>query len=206
MRQFAKQIFLLIWGIVGCIVIFNAQTPTKVAAQQPTGSIATVTSTPIGAYIIVNFEEQINVRAGPSSYEYPSIGVLLPLQQAPARGVSKGGDWIQIVYMGVPGNVGWVYAPLVELGPPGVILKPVDAPPTPTPIATVAIDPTLAAEYLDQVTPTRLATFTPPPALALPTYSNPSSSPIGVPMGFIILVLFLVGLFGSFISFLRAGR
>jgi len=53
------------------------------------------------------------------------------------------------------------------------------------------------------MTPTRLPTFTPPPALAPPTFEANSGRGGGVPMGLIIFGLAGVGLFGGLISFLR---
>ncbi len=178
-----------------------------VQAQQPTGSIPTVTGTSVGAFITVNSDqEQINVRGGPSTYIYPPIGVLLAGQQAPARGRSPGGDWIQIDYPGVPGSVGWVYAPLVRLSP-GANLQIVEPPPTPTPASTPTIDPTLAAIFIAPETPTRLPTFTPPAApLEIPTFSDATAVPAGVPIGLLIFGFGFVGALGALISFLRGGR
>jgi hypothetical protein len=185
------------------LLLLNVQPIQKVSAQQPTGSIATVTGTPAGAFITVTYSDQINVRSGPSSYWYPAIGVLISQQVAPAIGRSPGGDWIQVVYPGVTGNVGWVYAPLVSLGPPGAVLGIVEPPPTPTPATTPTFDPTLLAEYQPQYTPTRLPTFTAPAALSVPTYETEAASQAGVPMGLVITLLTLIGGFGAFISFLR---
>ncbi len=178
--------------------------PAPAAAQQPTGAVPTVTGTPTGPFITVTYPEQINVRSGPSSYFYPPVGVLLPNQIAPAVGVSPGGEWIQIEYVGVPGNTGWVYAPLVLLSP-GARLKIVEPPPTPTPLTTPTIDPTLAAAFIVPATPTRLPTFTPPAPLPASTFVavTPQSAAGGVPMGLIIISLALVGAFGALISFLR---
>lgn len=205
MRRFFQMMFWLVLALGVLAFLLNVQPPQKVSAQQPTGSIPTVTGTPSGAFITVTNPEQINVRSGPNSYRYPIIGVLLPGETAPALGVSPGGDWIQIIYLGVSGNVGWVYAPLVSLGPPGAYLETVEPPPTPTPLTTPTIDPTLAAEFIPQFTATRLPTFTAPAPLVLPTYEAPAnlSRVIGVPMGLVITVLSLVGAFGALISFLR---
>lgn len=204
-----KRFFQAILGLgltLGVLAfLLNAQPPQKVSAQQPTGSIPTVTGTPSGAFITVTNPEQINVRSGPNSYRYPIIGVLLPGETAPALGRSPGGDWIQIIYLGVAGNVGWVYAPLVSLGPPGTFLETVEPPPTPTPLTTPTIDPTLAAEFIPQFTATRLPTYTAPAPLVLPTYAAEASASrvIGIPMGLVITVFALIGTFGALISFLR---
>jgi uncharacterized protein YraI len=199
LRWLSPFLILLIFFLI----LLNVQPVHKVAAQQPTGSVPTVTGTASGAFITVTYPEQINVRSGPSSYWYPAIGVLLPQQQSPALGRSPGGDWIQIHYPGVPGNVGWVYAPLVSLGPPGVTLRIIEPPPTPTPVTTPTIDPTLAAAFLPQYTPTRAPTFTAPGPLAVPTYETAPAARTVVPMGLIITLLTLIGGFGALISFLR---
>ncbi|MEI7846607.1 MAG: SH3 domain-containing protein, partial [Chloroflexota bacterium] len=180
------------------IVIIYVPAPQKVAAQQPTGSVPTVTSTPTGATIKVTYPEQINVRSGPSSWLYTAIGVLLSGEVAPALGRSPGGDWIEIRYEGVPGSVGWVYAPLVSLSA-NANLPIVDPPPTPTPATTPTIDPTLAAAFIPQFTPTRLPTFTPSGPLVIPTFEVVGPKTGGIPLGLIIVLLTLIGGFGALI-------
>jgi hypothetical protein len=177
-------------------------------AQQPTGSIPTVTGTPEGPYVRVDpsIITQIRVWAGPSSLgEYPAIGILLANETAPALARARGEpDWIQIYYPGVPGSVGWVYALYVSLSP-GANLKTIEVPATPTPFSTPTIDPTLVAAFIGQPTSTRLPTFTPPPPLDLPRFADPiSDTPVtGVPTGFLILSLALFGFLGVVISYLR---
>jgi uncharacterized protein YraI len=204
MKRNGLQVFLGILAFTTALGLFFAPPArTVVLAQQPTGSIPTVTGTPRGAYITVNLDQdQINVRAGPSSYFYPKIGVLLAGQQAPAIGRSPGGDWIQIEYPGVPGSVGWVYAPLVSLSA-GANLPIVEPPPTPTPASTATIDPTLAAAFIVPETPTRLPTFTPPPPLALPTFPPETANANRVPLGFLIFGFGFLGGLGAMISFVR---
>ena len=170
-------------------------------AQIPTVSIPTVTSSPMGASITVTREQdQINVRGGPST-DYPIVGVLIAGQQVPALGRSLGGQWIQVVYPGGPDGVAWVYAPLVEVSGALPVIEP---PPTPTPRTTPTIDPTLAAQFIIEIQPTRLPTFTAPPPLALPTFVDQSSGGVvqRIPMGFLIVGLGVIGLFGMLISFL----
>ncbi len=202
MRRYLKKLFLAVIFILLLIIITYVPVTIKVAAQQPTGSVPTVTSTPMGATIQVTYPEQINVRSGPSSWLYPAVGVLLSGEVAPAIGRSPGGDWIEIHYDGVPGNTGWVYAPLVGLSA-YADLPIIDPPPTPTPATTPTIDPTMAAAFIPQYTPTRLPTFTPPGVLVIPTYQSPGARTAGIPLGLIIVLLLLIGVFGSFISFLR---
>jgi hypothetical protein len=183
--------------------LFYAPATQNVAAQQPTGSIPTVTGTPSGPMVTVTFGEQINVRAGPSSWQYSTIGILLPNQSVPALGRSPGGTWIMIAYPGVPGGVGWVYAPLVSLSPGALPI--IDPPPTPTLAATQTLDPTLVAAYIVPATATRLPTFTPPAPLTIPTYvvEAQTTQAGGLPMGLFIVGLALIGGFGALISFLR---
>jgi len=186
-------------------VLVSVPNPTLVTAQQPTGSIATVTGTPTGPVIIVTYPEQINVRAGPSSRFYPvPIGIMYPGQEAPALGRSPGGDWIMIYFPGVPGNQGWVYAPLVTFKEVG-FLPIIEPPPTPTPLTTPTIDPTLEAAFVIPATATRLPTFTPPPQLVIPSFENGSQSPTSsrIPMGLVILTLAFIGGFGAVIAYLR---
>jgi len=204
MRLLLKSVFLVFFGAALFALLLNVPEPQKVAAQQPTGSVPTVTGTPFGAYITVaGTEPQINVRSGPSSYIYPiPIGVLLNGQTASALGRSPGGDWIQIRYEGVPGSVGWVYAPYVKLSP-NANLPIVEPPPTPTPLTTPTIDPTLKAAFIPQYTPTRLPTFTPSGPLVVPTYESAGAQASGIPLGLVIVLLALIGGFGALISFLR---
>jgi hypothetical protein len=202
MRIWPKIIFWLVFSLMLTAALWFGPAGTPAAAQQPTGSIPTVTGTPTGVFATVTYEEPINVRAGPSSVYYPKIGAsLYPGQVVPVLGRTAGGEWIQIYYPGVPGNVGWVYAPLVTLSPG--FLPIVEPPPTATPRTTPTIDPTLQAAFLAPMTPTRLPTFTPPPALVAPTFEANSGRGGGVPMGLIIFGLAGVGLFGALISFLR---
>lgn len=178
---------------------------TDAFAQQPTGSIPTVTGTPLGPVIKVDLSiPQIRVYAGPGSFDYPAIGVLIAGESAPAIGRASGReDWIQIRYPGVPGSVGWVYGLYVSLSP-GALLPLVQLPPTPTALSTPTIDPTLEAAFIGQTTPTRLPTFTPPPPLELPSFADvDQAQTAGVPVGLLILSLGLFGFFGAVISYLR---
>ena len=147
----------------------------------------------------------VNVRLCPQ-VTCDLVGVLIAGQVAPALGRSPGGDWIQIAYPGVPGNVAWVFAPLVVLQPSQAGGLPiVEPPPTPTPRTTATIDPTLAAQFnLNPITPTRPPTFTPAPPVILPTFEpNPAQAAGGFPPMLLILGLTVVGVFGLVISVLR---
>ncbi len=175
---------------------------SPVVAQQPTGNIATVTGTPTGPIILVISPDGAFVRSGPSSFDYPvPIGWLVPGETAPALGKSPAAEWIQIIYLGAPGGVGWVYAPLVSLSPG--FLPVVEPPPTATPRTTPTLNPTFAAAFQVQATPTRLPTFTPPPPIATLIFEPVVGTGGRFPMGFVILGLALIGILGAVISYLR---
>jgi hypothetical protein len=201
----AALFLILSMGLVA-LGLFAPGQPVVVLAQQPTGSVPTVTGTPSGPTVQVDPSlDYIYVHAGPGSFDYPRIGVLLASEVAPALGRARDRlEWIQIYYPGVPGSKGWVYGLYVRLSP-GAFLPILDIPPTPTPISTPTIDPTLEAAFIGEQTPTRLPTFTPPPPLELPSFNDPTATetPTGVPAGLLILSLGLFGFFGALISYLR---
>lgn len=198
-------------SVILCLFVLLAlsllpPTGNTVFGQFPTVSIPTVTSSPRGAYIRVILTtteyDPINVRSGPSS-TYELVGVMLVGQEAPALGYY--GQYIQIEYPGGPGGKGWVFSNNVEIiGGPLPMLEP---PPTATPAVTKTIDPTLAAQFIITAQPSRLPTFTEPPALSLPTYQieTGSTAPGGIPMGLVIVVLAGLGIFLSLIAILRRG-
>ncbi len=192
---------VLIFSGLGAAIYSPLQ--LSVHAQQPTGSIPTVTGTPSGMIIAVNLDiETVSVYSGPSSYLYPAVGVLLKGQEAPAYGISEDGNWIQINYPGVPGSLAWIYGPYVTIIRTGQ-LPELKSPSTPTPAITPTIDPTLAAAFIAPVTPTRLPTFTPPPPLVIATFLDDKSTANRLPMGLLIFGLGFMGAFGTLISFLR---
>jgi SH3-like domain-containing protein len=196
------QVILLILGLFSWLGI-TSTIRLNAYAQQPTVAIPTVTSSPSGPMVTVNQDqEQINVRSGPSQ-DYPIVGVLEQGEKVPALGRSVGGDWVEIVYPVVDGGVAWVYAYLVSIS--GGELPVIVPPPTPTPRVTPTIDPTLAAQLIIEIGPTRLPTFTQPAALEIPTYTQAPAISVagGLPLGFIIIGLAVVGLFGLLISVFR---
>jgi hypothetical protein len=170
--------------------------------QLPTGSIPTMTGTPSGpmAVVVPGNEPQVNLRSGPGAL-YDKVGILLINQKVPAKGRSPLGEWILVEYPGIPGGTAWVYALYVQIQPP-TDLPIVEPPPTPTPVQTATIDPTLAAKFVVTREPTRLPTFTAPAPLAIPTFTA-ESSPImsSIPMGFIILGLAALGIFLGIVAF-----
>ncbi|HKJ40404.1 MAG TPA: hypothetical protein VJ972_16665 [Anaerolineales bacterium] len=202
-----SKLVLILFGIAcaGFLLLFGPRQQDIVMAQQPTGSVPTVTGTAAGPIVKVDpFNRFIYVYAGPSSFDYPRIGILLANETAPALGRARDRlDWIKIYYPGVPGSIGWVYGINVGLSP-GAFLPIVEVPATPTPISTPTINPTLEAAFIGQQTPTRLPTFTPPPPLELPSFDEPDTNlTTRIPAGLLIISLGLFGFFGAIISYLR---
>jgi hypothetical protein len=206
--MFARKVgffvfFLLMLG--GMALTFYSPLQSPVFAQQPTGSVPTVTGTPQGTIVALYLDrEQEDVYSGPSQTMYPRIGVLLAGQEMPAYGISEDGDYVQIYYPGVPNSVAWVYAAYVRIVKTGPLPKLV-APPTPTPASTpvVNINPTLFAAFSTPVISTRWPTFTPPAPLIVSTFSDDTSSANRIPMGLLILGFGFIGALGVLISFLR---
>lgn len=198
-----KFVVLLTLALGGGLLALALPSAAIVQAQQPTGSVPTVTGTPRGPYITVNLDlDFVNVRSGPSEYFYPKIGILMRGQSAPALGRSPDLTWIQVYYLGVPGNTGWIYAPNVRLVSSG-FLPIVEPPPTPTPPATPTINPTLVSAFIPPQTPTRLPTFTPPPQLENLVFTDNTEAASRVPSGLIVLGLAVIGGLIAIISFLR---
>jgi uncharacterized protein YraI len=153
-------------------------------------------STPTGILVTVTYSDPINVRSGPSTQIYPIVAQLNPGDVVPALGISPGREWIQITYAG---GTGWVYASFVSIS--GGELRIIEPPPTPTPLVTATIDPTLAAQFAVQPTITRLPTFTPPPPLEVPQFTD-STGPSLSPSGIFIVVLGVLGGIGLLASYL----
>lgn len=197
------------FGMLAFLILFFPlgipQAMADVPRQQPTLDIATVTGTPTGSIIRVTVDnDQINVRSGPHT-TYPEVGILIAGEEVAAIGISIGQDWIQIEYHGADRGKAWVYADLVLFIKGNLTSLPiVEAPPTPTPQSTPTIDPTLAAQFIQDVVPTGLPTFTPPPPLVIVTHV-PATSGGGnqFPIGIVILALFILGLGGGLLSILR---
>ena len=186
MRRF--WFHLIIWGGIAASILlafFAAAGGVPVAAQ----AAATDTAAPGGTPPIVTAQEEgANVRSGPSSTVYPVLGRLRPGDTAPAIAVSPYHEWIEIEFNG---GTGWVYTAFVTLSPG--FLPVVEPPPTPTPLATATIDPTLAAQFSAVPTETRLPTFTPPPPLVVPDFGNTGATSGHFPMGLTIGVVVLLG-------------
>lgn len=208
MRRFLIKATLLA-GLILFAWMASWQSPAEasVLAQLPTGSVPTVTSTAGGPYAVVaqnSGETQVKLRSGPSVL-YDQVGLLLVGQRAPAKGRSPAGEWILVEYPGIPGGTAWVYSLYVDIEPP-MQLPVVEPPPTPTPMMTATIDPTLAAKFIVTVEPTRLPTFTAPPPLSIPTFTADSGPALAsLPMGFIILGLAVMGVFLGIMAMAQRG-
>lgn len=189
------------WSSITVIILILGTTlisfsNTDIAfAQQPTGSIPTVTGTVSGPLATVKneMEEKVNVRSGPS-YFYDLVGVLLVGQSVPVIGKSIAGEWLKIVYPGSPDGTGWVFASYMDLTKGEIPI--VEAPPLPGPKVTATIDPTMAAEFVVTPIPTRLPTYTASAPLTVPTFSDAGTSQTfaGIPVGLLIIVLAVLGI------------
>jgi uncharacterized protein YraI len=189
--HFAPWIFL----IVGLLMLFLSKSAlTFVYAQGAITETPTLNGT--SPYITQTYIEPVNVRSGPSTVDYPTIGQIPIGAIVPALATSPHHEWIEIDFPAGPGGVGWVYANFVTLTGTLQIVEP---PPTATPLATSTIDPTLAAAFNIQPTVTRLPTFTPAPPLIIPTFSYQTPS-TGFPIGGTIIAIALLGLIVLMVS------
>jgi hypothetical protein len=199
-----RPILVVVLILCALITFGSPKVITNVQAQFPTVSIPTVTGSPQGPFVIVigAEDEPANIRTGPNA-TYPKVGIMITGQTAPALGYY--GNYIQIVYPAAPGGKGWIYIPKAQLlnGPVPVI----EPPATQTPSITNTIDPTLAAQFSVEQKTTQLPTFTEPPPLMIPTFQEVSTNtvPGGLPIGFVIIILFGLGFFLALVSLLRRG-
>jgi hypothetical protein len=197
----------LLWLAISLslLLAFSSRAVQAGPSFQESTEPATEPAAPTGGAIVFirpdAEEQQINVRSGPHT-DYAAVGVLVVGQQVPGLGRTPGGDWIKINLPEAPGSEAWVYSALVEVQGELPILEP---PPTPTPVTTPTVDPTLAAQFIVDPAPTRLPTFTPPPPLAIPTYVDAvyDPNPSRFPIAYVIIGLFIAGVFGTLISLLR---
>ena len=184
---------VLMGGVTVASLGFSAlQSPNQVEAFQEA-------STPSGTLATVIYAEPINVRSGPSTVFYPIIGQLQPGDIVPALGVSPGREWVQISFAGGVNGIGWIYASFVTIS--GGELQIAEPPPTPTPLISATIDPTLAAAFIVQPTQTRMPTFTPPPPLEIPEYTDTAESRSSGATGIFIVILVVIGTLGLTASF-----
>jgi hypothetical protein len=181
-RYQVRHALALMVVAVCAAALIHAGAPGMAAAQ------AAVTDTPLAgtAYITNSYADEpfINVRVGPNTATYDICGSLAYGATAIALGTTPANVWVQVEYPDCPGGVGWVYAAYVTLTG---ALHVVEPPPTPPPLATATLDPTLVAAFQIEPTVTRLPTFTPPPPIAWPTFTDSSRPRSGLPAGVTIL-------------------
>ncbi len=204
-KTLAYRLIMATVLIFATIIVFSSpKLVTNVQAQFPTVNMPTVTGSPQGPFVVVigAEDEPANIRTGPNA-TYPKVGIMITGQTAPALGYF--GNYIQIVYPAAPGGKGWIYIPKAQLiNGPVPVLEP---PATETPSITNTIDPTLAAQFSVEQRTTQLPTFTEPPPLLIPTFQEVSTNtvPGGLPIGFVIVILFGLGLCLTLISLMRRG-
>lgn len=194
---FKLSFWLLLF--LGGILAFSALNENHVLAQQ-------LTPGPSDVFITVTYTEQINIRSGPSTVLYEIIGNMQPGETALALGVSPGRDWVNIALPTGPAGTGWVHTSLISISSGNLpILEP---PPTSTPLTTPTIDPTLMAAFVFEPTSTRLPTFTPPPPLVIPSFTDTTqaSQSSNFPLGAIALALGIPGFLGYLLSSLFRRR
>ncbi|HBO34089.1 MAG TPA: hypothetical protein DD636_05035 [Anaerolineaceae bacterium] len=207
MNKVNKKTIRFAAGMIALIILlFMSLLPNlnrSVWAQFPTLS-TTVTSSPRGLYVraVGDPENPLNVRSFPNSTS-TRVGIFLVGQEAKAYGYY--GDYVMIDYAGAPDNRGWIVLNRVEVF--GGSLPMLQPPPTETPSITKTIDPTLAAQFIVTAIPSRLPTYTEPPALQIPTYPSVEGGTTtgGIPIGYVIVVLAGFGLFLTLIAVLRRG-
>ena len=190
--------------LVMLIITYLLFTSSNAAAQElPT---PTLTLRPEMVTVTVTYEEAINVRAGPNSVYYPVVGQLPVGAVVQALGRSLAGEWIMINFPEANdgSGVGWVYAPLVTLS--GGFLPVIEPPATLVPRLVPTLDPDFVLSLQPEPTQTRMATFTAPAPLSLPTYANPITDEGGLGAGIWIAVFGVLGLVGLIISSKRSTR
>jgi hypothetical protein len=198
------RILMVLTILLGLFTIsYTINTPITVQAQQPTGSIPTVTPLSTGptASVKVGLGESVKVRGGPSTL-YDQVGVILPGATVSVVGKTMAGDWLLIAYPGIQGGQGWVWALYMDVT--GGELPVVEIPPTPTAKMTATIDPTMAAQFVITPEATRMPTFTAAAPLTIPTYSTGTIGSGRIPVGLVILILAGLGGLVGMISYFQS--
>jgi hypothetical protein len=196
----------LVFGFTTILILGSTRKPVAAQKLDTVTPLPTSTETVAAGmpYITVTYLEPINVRTGPSSFDYPVVGSLPVGGTAAAVGRSPAGEWVEIVFPQAPRGTAWVYAANVTLSPPNALLPVVEIPPTPAPLATNTLNPTFVAAFPIIPSSTRLPTFTAPPPLAIPTYvqDKPVSSGRAI-IAWLMAGLGLIGILGLTISSFR---
>ena len=202
-----KSIAIFVIAVLLVILVNNVTRKSNysVFAQQPTGSVPTVTGTPKGPMASIRYgftEPFVNVRSGPSTL-YDAIGIIYMGDQVPVKGKSIGGDWLLIEYYGVESSSGWVWALYMDVTPGEIPL--VEMPPSPQPKVTFTIDPTMASQFITTPLSTKLPTYTPPSPLVIPTFETMDTQKFaGIPVGFIIIILLGTGILIALFSYFQS--
>jgi hypothetical protein len=202
-NRFLKYLMVLvvILGLFSITYTFNS--PILVQAQQPTGSVPTVTPLTTGPTGVVDtgVTDFAKVRSGPSTL-YDEVGNLQPGEVVSVKGKTAAGDWLLIAYPTGKKGEGWVWAYYLTVK--GGELPVVEIPPTPTPRYTATIDPTMASQFVITPEATRLPTFTPAAPMTVPTYSTGMIGSGKIPVGLIILLLAGLGGLLGLVSFFQS--
>jgi hypothetical protein len=199
----SKAWLFLLLGFATLLFFSSSRNPAAAQQLDSLTPTTTIDSTISNNYITVTYPEPVNVRSGPSSFDYPIIGSLPSGGTAPAIGRSPAGEWIQIEFPSGPRGLGWVYAENVTLST-SALLPIVEPPPTPAPLETPTLNPTYVAAFQTLPSSTRLPTFTAPPPLVVPTYPNPVNSTTNRNLTmWVIVILGLIGIIGLILTSFR---
>jgi hypothetical protein len=201
------RIIGLIFALIAIgLALLGMGTSPLLAAPPPQAVTATLPANRVEIF------QDVNVRAGPSTY-YDQVGVLIPGQTSAIIGRNPEGTWFEIEYVGGPNGIGWVFKDLVRVVGDLNTMPTVIPPPTPTlpPTATPQPGATQGPGTLaGTATPAanRLPTFTAPAAVAMPTLlpAQGLSGGGAFPPAVLIMVLLVLGAFGTMLSVLRLRR
>lgn len=200
-----------IWLILGLALASLAVTGAGAgvaAAQSGVAAHAAQAASPTPPANRVEVSQDVHVRNGPGTY-YDQIGVLVSGQTSPIIGRNPEGTWFEIEYIGGPDNTGWVFGALVHVVGDINSMATVVPPPTPTlpPTTTPQLGVTQGRLTAETATPNvnRLPTFTPPVPVAQATLlpAQGISEGSSFPPAVLIIVLLVLGVFGSLLSVLR---
>jgi PKD repeat protein len=131
-------------------LVAEPEQPTTPEPVQP-GPSPAVTMTPGSP--LVRTTTDLNVRSGPGVV-YPVLGLLPAGQTADVTGISAGGNWWQIKFLGATDGRGWLSAQYVIADNandiPVVQPPPLPATPTPTPAPTPGSPPPVISAWRGQ--------------------------------------------------------
>jgi len=109
-REYHKQYDIEIARLLGVTIVSPSQVPGAAATAAPNG-------TP-GAAIVTNpGPAAVNLRIAPE-FDANAVGVLEVQASMNALGKSADGQWVKVENPAQPGQVAWVYTPLIQLSVP----------------------------------------------------------------------------------------